>query len=185
MIIDVAAGLFATVGLRSTSMETIAAAAGRGRRTVYMYFRNKAQIYDAVFEKEIKQISVPLSLLARSDEEPGTVLQRYGEKRMQLLGDLVMRNPLLIKDFSQGHSRIEKLRDKLQKAEMQILIPLFRRYLTETEVSEKISPEDCAWLYMGMLRGNDRLFTKTDGLSEAIRLSSISSWLLLRAISGS
>jgi len=38
---------------------------------------------------------------------------------------------------------------------------------------------------MGMLRGNDRLFTKTDGLSEAIRLSSISSWLLLRAISGS
>ena len=52
MIIDVAARLFATVGLRRTTMETIAAAAGRGRRTVYMYFRNKAQIYDAVVEKE-------------------------------------------------------------------------------------------------------------------------------------
>lgn len=185
MIIDVAAGLFATVGLRRTTMETIAAAAGRGRRTVYMYFRNKAQIYDAVVEKEIRQITGPLSSLARSDGELGTVIHRYGEERMQLLGDLIMRNPLLMKDFSQGHSRIEKLRDKLQKAEMQILIPLFRRHLSETEETGKISPEDCAWLYMGMLRGNDRLLTKTDGLIEAIRLSSISSRILLSAISGS
>ena len=136
-------------------------------------------------EKEIRQITGPLSSLARSDGELGTVIHRYGEERMQLLGDLIMRNPLLMKDFSQGHSRIEKLRDKLQKAEMQILIPLFRRHLPETEVSGEISPEDCAGLYLGMLRGNDRLLTKTDGLSEAIRLSSISSWLLLRAISGS
>jgi len=185
MIIDVAAGLFATMGLRRTSMEAIATSAGRGRRTVYMYFRNKAHIYDAVVEKEIRQITGPLSLLARSDEELGTVLQRYGEERMKLLGDLIMRNPLLIKDFSQGHSRIEKLRDKLQKAEMQILIPLFKRHLPESEVSEKMSLEDYAWLYMGMLRGNDKLFTRTDGLSEAIRLSSISSWMIVRAISGS
>lgn len=102
MIIDVAAGLFATVGLRRTTMETIAAAAGRGRRTVYMYFRNKAQIYDAVVEKEIRQITGPLSSLARSDGELGTVIHRYGEERMQLLGDLIMRNPLLMKDFPRG-----------------------------------------------------------------------------------
>ncbi|HPE23793.1 MAG TPA: helix-turn-helix domain-containing protein, partial [Bacteroidales bacterium] len=68
MIVDVAAGLFATVGLRRTTMETIAAAAGRGRRTVYMYFKNKAEIYDAVVDMEIKKITGPLSNLARSDE---------------------------------------------------------------------------------------------------------------------
>ncbi|MCK7537729.1 MAG: TetR/AcrR family transcriptional regulator [Marinilabiliales bacterium] len=38
-------------GLRRTTMETIAAAAGRGRRTVYMYFSNKAEIYDAVVDR--------------------------------------------------------------------------------------------------------------------------------------
>jgi len=53
MIIAVAAGLFATVGLRRTTMETIAAAAGRGRRTIYMYFSNKAEIYEAVVDREI------------------------------------------------------------------------------------------------------------------------------------
>jgi AcrR family transcriptional regulator len=42
-------------------METIAAAAGRGRRTVYMYFSNKAEIYEAVVESEIRGITVPLS----------------------------------------------------------------------------------------------------------------------------
>jgi len=181
MIIDVAARLFATVGLRRTTMETIAAAARRGRRTVYMYFTNKAEIYDAVVEKEIRQIIVPLADIARSDEEFGHVIRRYGEARMQQLGDLIIRNPLLMKDFAQGHSRIEKLREKLHEAEVQILNPLFRKHLTDSEVPGGPTPEEYAFLYLGMLRGNDRLLTKKDGLSEAIRLSSLSAWLISSA----
>ncbi len=184
IIIDVAAGLFASLGLRRTTMETIASAAGRGRRTVYMYFRNKAEIYEAVVEKEIMRITAPLGNLALSDAPLGAILQSYGGERAQRLGDLIRRNPLLMKDFAQGHSRVEKLRDKLHRAEMQILTPLFKKHLPDTEASGKISPEDCAALFMGMLRGVDRLLTKTNGLSEAIRLSSLSSWLMIRGISG-
>ncbi len=184
MIVDVAAGLFGTVGLRRTTMETIAVAAGRGRRTVYMYFRNKAEIYDAVVENEIKKIIVPLDALVQSTEDPVTLITRYGEERMLLLNELMRRNPLLLKDFAQGHSRIERLRDKLQKGEMQIFVTLLRKFLSSSGAWVKITPEDCATLYLGMLRGNDRLLTKTDGLNEAIRLSSVASWLLLNALSG-
>lgn len=184
IIIDVASGLFASLGLRRTTMETIAAAAGRGRRTVYMYFGNKAEIYEAVVESEIRQITAPLENLALSEAPLATILESYGGERAQRLGDLMRRNPLLMKDFAQGHSRVEKLRDKLQRAEMLIMIPLFRKHLPGTEVTVKISPEDCATLFLGMLRGVDRLLTKTNGLSEAIRLSSLSSWLMIRAISG-
>ncbi len=184
MIVDVAAGLFGTVGLRRTTMETIAVAAGRGRRTVYMYFRNKAEIYDAVVENEIKKIIVPLDALVQSTEDPVTLIPRYGEERMRLLNELMRRNPLLLKDFAQGHSRIERLRDKLQKGEMQIFVTLLRKFLPSSGAWAKITPEDCATLYLGMLRGNDRLLTKTDGLNEAIRLSSVASWLLLNALSG-
>ncbi len=113
MIIGVAAGLFGTVGLRRTTMETIAAAAGRGRRTIYMYFSNKAEIYEAVVEGEMNRIIKPLREIAASEEPFGQVLQNYAVERIRLLKDLGRRNPLLIKDFTQGTSRVEKLKERL------------------------------------------------------------------------
>lgn len=185
MIVDVAAGLFATAGLRRTTMESIASAAGRGRRTIYMYFRNKAEIYDAVVEMEISRITDPLKNLAAADESVETILQRYGEERAVRLVNLIRRNPLLMKDFAQGHSRIERLRDKLHKAELQILTPLFAKHVTCVGGKANGSPEDYASLFINMLRGHDRQLTKTDGLGEAIRLASLSSRVMVRAFSGS
>jgi AcrR family transcriptional regulator len=181
MIVDVAAGLFATAGLRRTTMESIASAAGRGRRTVYMYFRNKAEIYDAVVEMEIRRITAPLKDIVTSEDAVEVLLQRYGEERALRLVDLIRRNPLLMKDFAQGHSRIERLRDKLHKAELQILTPLFAKQVTVTGDSAKGSPEDYASLFIDMLRGHDRQLTKTDGLGEAIRLASLSALIISSA----
>jgi len=212
MIIGVAARLFATNGLRRTTMETIAMAAGRGRRTVYMYFTNKAEIYDAVVEMEIKMITEPLRDLVSSTRDLETVLHRYGEQRVNRMNSLLTRNPLLLKDFSQGHSRIERLRERLNNDELQILTPLFRRHIESGNASIKLLPEeqagsasasgqpphgtkvgsasasvqpypeDYAAIFLNMLRGSDRLLTKTDGPGEAIRFSAISADLLLRGI---
>ncbi|MFN2313675.1 MAG: TetR/AcrR family transcriptional regulator [Bacteroidales bacterium] len=184
MIIDVAAGLFATVGLRRTTMETIASAAGRGRRTIYMYFSNKAEIYDSVVEREIRQITEPLLDLVSSAKVFETVLQRYGDIRVSQLNALLHRNPLLLKDFSQGHSRVERLRERLNRDEMKILAPFFRKYISRKEYPVRPSPEEYAAIFLNLLRGSDRLLTKKDGLNEAIRISSISADLFLRGVSG-
>ena len=184
MIIGVAAGLFATAGLRRTTMETIASTAGRGRRTIYMYFSNKAEIYDAVVEREIRQITVPLRDLVSSVKVFDSVLQRYGEVRAGQLNDLLIRNPLLLKDFSQGHSRVERLRDRLTRDEMQILTPFFRKYIIREEYAGQPSPEEYAAIFLNLLRANDRLLTKKDGLNEAIRLCTLSAGIFLRGMSG-
>jgi len=182
MIISVAAGLFATAGLRKTTMETIAAAAGRGRRTVYMYFSNKAEIYDAVVDNEIKLITGPLKDIASSDEPFETVIRRYSDERINQLNALSIRNPLLLKDFALGLSRVERLRAKLQKMEKLILIPFFRREIEQHDLSIRLLPEDYATVLLNMLCGNDHLITKKDGLREAIHLSAVSADLFLRAI---
>jgi len=184
MIIGVAAGLFATVGLRRTTMETIAAAAGRGRRTIYMYFSNKAEIYDAVVDREIKLITGPLRDIVSSVKGFDAILHRYGEERSSRLNALVMKNPLLLKDFSQGHSRVEKLRERLNREELHILTPLFRMNVVQEHHPGQPSPAEYAVIFLNMLRGSDRLLTKKDGLSEAIRFSAISSDLFLRGIVG-
>jgi AcrR family transcriptional regulator len=182
MIIDVAARLFGTAGLSKTTMETIAASAGRGRRTVYMYFKNKAEIYEAVVEKEIRFITGPLHDLAASDEPFDKIIRRYSELRLRQLDELSARNPLIIKDFALGHSRVERLRQKLQRAELPILIPLFTRQIRQKTLSSVLTPVDYSTIFLNMLRGNDLLITKKDGLTEAIRLSAVSADIFLRGI---
>ena len=56
-LIEVARELFAHKGLEATTMNDIAAASGRGRRTLYTYFRNKEEIYYAVIEEELARLS--------------------------------------------------------------------------------------------------------------------------------
>ncbi len=180
MIIDVAAGLFATTGVRRTTMETIAAAAGRGRRTVYMYFGNKAEIYDAVVEREIMLITGPLGDLVSSAAPFEEVIRLYSEERIRLMNSLLIRNPLLLKDFAQGHSRVERLRTKLHRLELEMLNPFFISEIEKGSLSGCQLPSDYASIFLNMLRGNDLLITKKDGLSEAIRLSAISADLFLR-----
>ena len=56
-LIEVARDLFAHNGLEATTMNDIAQASGKGRRTLYTYFRNKEEIYKAVVEEELERLS--------------------------------------------------------------------------------------------------------------------------------
>jgi AcrR family transcriptional regulator len=46
--------LFGKHGLKKTTMEEIAAAAGKGKSTLYYYFPSKNEIFEAVLESEMK-----------------------------------------------------------------------------------------------------------------------------------
>lgn len=63
-LVDVARGLFAKQGLENTTMNDIAVASGKGRRTLYTYFKNKEDIYFAVIETELEHLSAQLSEVA-------------------------------------------------------------------------------------------------------------------------
>ena len=47
-LVDVARQLFAKNGLENTTMNDIALQSGKGRRTLYTYFKSKEEIYYAV-----------------------------------------------------------------------------------------------------------------------------------------
>lgn len=55
-LIDVARQLFVHKGIENTTMNDIAAASDKGRRTIYTYFKNKREIYNAVIERESEQL---------------------------------------------------------------------------------------------------------------------------------
>ena len=56
-LVDVARQLFAKKGLENTTMNDIALHSGKGRRTLYTYFKSKEDIYYAVIESELERLS--------------------------------------------------------------------------------------------------------------------------------
>lgn len=173
LILRVAAGLFARSGFRKTTMETIAAAAGRGRRTVYMYFPDKVEIYNAVVDNEILLILSPLRRIADSDGEPKAVLKQYMHSRLEGIISLLKRNPLLVRDFSQRHTRVERLRDKLNSEEVRLIEKLIKRYKESNRLNSASDPSDLAVIFLNMLRGNDRLLTIPGSESKTRELNSL------------
>ena len=60
MLVDVARQLFAKKGIANTTMNDIAVASGKGRRTLYTYFNRKEEIFSAVIESELERLSEKL-----------------------------------------------------------------------------------------------------------------------------
>ena len=55
-LVDVARQLFARMGYHHTTMNDIAQASQKGRRTLYTYFKNKDDIFSAVVEAELNKL---------------------------------------------------------------------------------------------------------------------------------
>lgn len=182
LILGVAATLFATAGFRHTTMEIIAAAAGRGRRTVYMYFENKAEIYNAVVDREIALITSPLKDIISSGGSPEQTIRDYARMRLEGIRSLLERNPLLMKDFLQSHNRVERLREKLYTQELRIVTPWFKKNVPEGQNHFHSDPEAIAITFLNMLRGNDRLLTSGGNYKRAVELADASSSIIITAI---
>jgi AcrR family transcriptional regulator len=55
-IIAAARGLFQKYGLIKTTMEDIARALNKGKSTLYYYYKNKEEIFEAVVSNEIRDV---------------------------------------------------------------------------------------------------------------------------------
>ena len=69
-LVDVARQLFAKMGVENTTMNDIALASKKGRRTLYTYFKSKDEIYLAVVESELDILSDMMKRVADKDISP-------------------------------------------------------------------------------------------------------------------
>lgn len=82
-LIDSAKLLFMRKGVENTTISDIANASDKGRRTIYTYFKNKKEIYNAVIERESDRIAGQLRGVAELDMPASEKLRRFVVQRMQ------------------------------------------------------------------------------------------------------
>ena len=120
-LIEVARELFAHKGLEATTMNDIAAASGRGRRTLYTYFRNKEEIYAAVIETELERLSEKLDDVAALDAEPEQKVLTLIYTHLGMIKETVARNGTLRAEFFRNIWLVEKVRRKFDESEREVL----------------------------------------------------------------
>lgn len=138
ILVDVARKLFAEKGFENTTMNDIALASQKGRRTLYTYFKSKEDIYFAVVETELDQIKNRLDDVMQKDLRPDDKLVDFIYTHLDTIKDIVNRNGNLKADFFSNISVVEKVRRKLDLRERVMLKNILEKGIEE----ELFSVED-------------------------------------------
>ena len=126
-LVDVARQLFAKNGVDNTTMNDIAVASTKGRRTLYTYFKSKEDIYVAVVESELDKLSEALDKVASENIAPDVKILKLIETHLDAIKLIVRRNGTLRASFFRYIWRVERVRRNFNLHE----IALFRQVLIE------------------------------------------------------
>ena len=126
-LVDVARQLFAKNGMENTTMNDIAMASGKGRRTLYTYFKSKEDVHTAVIESELERLSDRLDEVAAKRTRPQDKIIELIYTHLNMIKETVVRNGNLRAEFFRNIWMVEKVRKNFDEDE----IELFRKVYAE------------------------------------------------------
>ncbi|MDE7179697.1 MAG: TetR/AcrR family transcriptional regulator [Muribaculaceae bacterium] len=136
--IEVARSLFARKGVENTTMNDIATASDKGRRTIYTYFKSKREIFNAVIESESDDLLQNLNSIVSKPISPEQKLREYVATRMETMREIVARNGSLRAGFFRDVRKVDRARAVIAKKEISMLMHI----LHEGEVLGVFVPLD-------------------------------------------
>lgn len=125
-LVDVARQLFAKMGVENTTMNDIALASKKGRRTLYTYFKSKEDIYMAVVESELDILSDMMKRVVEKDISPDLKLMEMIYTHLDAVKEVVYRNGTLRASFFRDIWRVEKVRKRFDANEILIFRDVLR-----------------------------------------------------------
>ena len=121
MLIEVARELFAKHGKKEVTMNDIAEATKKGRRTLYTYFNNKEEIYKAIIDIELNTVLDRMKIVCAQEAEPDVKLTNLILAHLDAVKDLVTRNGSLRADFFRDIYEVERIRRKVDIKEIALI----------------------------------------------------------------
>lgn len=125
-LIDIARQLFAKRGVANTTMNDIAVASGKGRRTLYTYFNSKGEVYSAVIESELERLSDKLDEVAAMKMRPLDKVIELIYTHLSMIRETVVRNGNLRAEFFRNIWMVEKVRKKFDDYEIDLFSKVYQ-----------------------------------------------------------
>ena len=125
-IISVAQKLFIETSFYRTTMKDIARAAKVSRRTLYTHFNSKEDIFNHIVDQKIELIEQKLEQAVRTALPADKRLKLYIKERFNLIAELMGGSQPIKETFLHNNSKIEILRENIDKQEIELLYSILR-----------------------------------------------------------
>jgi len=132
-LVEVARQLFGEKGKKNITMNDIAEASKKGRRTLYTYFTSKDEIYNAVINNELSLVLEKLKIVSAEKLEPDAKLAKHITTHLSAIKEAVNRNGSLKSDFFRDIYEVERTRRKVDLQEIELI-----RKILEEGVSKRV-----------------------------------------------
>ncbi|GAO27958.1 TetR/AcrR family transcriptional regulator [Geofilum rubicundum] len=120
-ILDASRDLFARFGYKKTTMEDIAMALRKGKSSLYYYFKNKEEIFQAVIELESELLHSKLQEVVKTGGDAAQKLRNYVTIRMETIGQLENYQKVLKEDLYGGYDFLGSYKQKGDELEEGLL----------------------------------------------------------------
>lgn len=165
-MIEVARELFARFGFSNTTMNDIADASKKGRRTLYTYFRNKEEVIHAVIESELDKLWHDLEVILRLPASPEEKLLTLTLTHLDKMKDLVLRNGSLRAEFFRDIWLVEQARQNFDKEERARIERLLREGKADGSLPAVEDPHLTAYVLQTIIKGMEVPFISGSYRSE-------------------
>lgn len=154
-IVEAAMRVFQKWGLNKTTMEDIAHEAGKGKSTLYYYFKSKDEIFESLIMEELDKIIIKatasVDMLMSSKEK----LKKYIATMLTEIKKTVSIYPLIRGEIKGNKEFIAKLRKKLDDKEELIIKEILKKGLKSGEFNflNENELDKAANVIVGVIRG--------------------------------
>lgn len=162
--IEVARQLFARKGVENTTMNDIASASDKGRRTIYTYFKSKREIFNAVIDNESEQLLERLRIIVAQTISAEDKLRQYIACRLQTMREIVSRNGSLRAGFFRDVRKVDRARAIITRKETALLVEILHEGI-DTGVFEISNVKESALIIVNAIQGLDVPYIR-DGLAQ-------------------
>ena len=131
LMIDAARRVFARKGIERTTMNDIAVASKKGRRTLYMYFKSKDEISTIVIENEMERLYEMLETVEKKNLPADEKLMTFLYMRLEAFKDTVTRNGSLRANFFHDSWNVAKVRKRYNLQEIELIKKILTNGINE------------------------------------------------------
>jgi len=130
-ILTAAERLFLEKGFAMTSTTEIAKEVGCNQALVHYYFRTKARLFDAIFEKKLSLVIIPFFSTQPEETELEPLLRQLIESHFEILRSNPKIPILFFNELLTNPARLEHFKSQLAKVQQVLLQKIERAIQTE------------------------------------------------------
>lgn len=132
-IIEAAGLTFSRFGFKKTTMDDIAFAAGKGKSSLYYYFKNKDEVFEAVVDMEAEHIKADINEALKKNTTAIEKLRQYIFIRMYRFISKGNLYTALTDNFLATFAFVEKIRNKHRAWELATIAEILREGIHNKE----------------------------------------------------